>query len=121
MFTNLFGKTTEEEQKKDMKSMTLLISIHRTTKLILLETQQWLHMRLQMPEVASNTGMKNLGGVWIKRLCSHFTSVAWLNPIQDDHWDYTSSVCILRDLVEKRMFPLTLKGLEDAMKSNLSK
>ena len=60
------------------------------------------------------------GGVWIKRLCSHFTSVAWLNPIQDDHWDYTSSVCILRDLVEKRMFPLTLKGLEDAM-SNLSK
>ena len=60
------------------------------------------------------------GGLWIKRLCSHFTSVAWLNPIQDDHWDYTSSVCILRDLVEKRMFPLTLKGLEDAM-SNLSK
>ena len=60
------------------------------------------------------------GGVWIKRLCSHFTSVAWLNPIQDDHWDYTSSVCILRDLVEKRMFPLTLKGLEDAM-SNVAK
>jgi uncharacterized protein with von Willebrand factor type A (vWA) domain len=43
-----------------------------------------------------------------------------LNPVQEDHWDYTSSVCLIRDLVEQRMFPLTLKGLEEGM-SNLSK
>ena len=60
------------------------------------------------------------GGVWVKRLCEHFSNVAWLNPVQEDHWDYTSSVCLIRDLVEQRMFPLTLKGLEEGM-SNLSK
>ena len=57
------------------------------------------------------------GGLWVKRLCEHFNNVAWLNPVPEDHWDYTSSVCLLRDLVEKRMYPLTLKGLEEGMNS----
>ena len=60
------------------------------------------------------------GHVWIKRLSDHFENMAWLNPVPDDHWDYTSSICILRDLFEKRMYPLTLKGLEDGM-AELSK
>ncbi len=60
------------------------------------------------------------GHVWIKRLSDHFENMAWLNPVPDDHWDYTSSICILRDLFEDRMYPLTLKGLEDGM-ADLSK
>jgi uncharacterized protein with von Willebrand factor type A (vWA) domain len=60
------------------------------------------------------------GHVWIKRLSDHFDNIAWINPVPDDHWDYTSSVCILRDLFDKRMYPLTLKGLEEGM-AELSK
>jgi len=60
------------------------------------------------------------GGVIIKRLCEYFDNVAWLNPVPDDHWDYTSSLCIIRDLLSHRMYPLTLKGLEEGM-SELSK
>ena len=60
------------------------------------------------------------GHVWIKRLADHFVNLAWLNPVPDDHWDYTSSICIMKDLFEDRMYPLTLKGLEEGM-SNLSK
>ena len=60
------------------------------------------------------------GGVIIKRLCEYFDNVAWLNPVPDDHWDYTSSLCIIRDLLTHRMYPLTLKGLEEGM-SELSK
>jgi len=40
--------------------------------------------------------------------------------VPEDHWDYTSSVCILRDLFDERMYSLTLKGLEEGM-SSLSK
>ena len=50
-----------------------------------------------------------------KRLSDHFENMAWLNPVPDDHWDYTSSICILKDLFGDRMYPLTLKGLEDGM------
>jgi len=60
------------------------------------------------------------GHVWIKRLSEHFINMAWLNPVPDDHWDYTSSICILKELFENRMYPLTLKGLEDGM-AELSK
>ena len=60
------------------------------------------------------------GHVWIKRLSDHFDNIAWLNPVPDDHWDYASSVCILRDLFDNRMYPLTLKGLEEGM-AELSK
>jgi hypothetical protein len=60
------------------------------------------------------------GGATIKRLCDHFDRMAWLNPVPDDHWDYTSSLCIIRELMDNRMFPLTLKGLEEGM-SELSK
>ena len=52
---------------------------------------------------------------WINRLSEHFNNMAWLNPVPDDHWDYSSSVCILKDLFDDRMYPLTLKGLENAM------
>ena len=55
------------------------------------------------------------GSTWIKRISNHFDNMAWLNPVPDDHWDYSSSVCILRDLFDNRMYPLTLKGLEEAM------
>jgi uncharacterized protein with von Willebrand factor type A (vWA) domain len=60
------------------------------------------------------------GHIWIKRLSEHFENMAWLNPVPDDHWDYTSSICIIKDLLENRMYPLTLKGLEDGM-AELSK
>ena len=60
------------------------------------------------------------GHVWIKRLSNHFENMAWLNPVPDDHWDYTSSICILKELFDDRMYPLTLKGLEEGM-SELSK
>ncbi len=60
------------------------------------------------------------GIVWFKKLSDHFEKIAWLNPVPDDHWDYTSSVCIIRDAFDQRMYALTLKGLETAM-TDLSK
>ncbi len=60
------------------------------------------------------------GIVWLKKLSDHFEKIAWLNPVPDDHWDYTSSVCIIKDAFDQRMYALTLKGLETAM-TDLSK
>ena len=37
----------------------------------------------------------------------------WLNPTPQEHWPYTQSTGIVRELVEDRMFPLTLEGLEE--------
>ena len=37
--------------------------------------------------------------------------MAWLNPVPDDHWDYIISMHL--NLFDNRMYPLTLKGLEE--------
>jgi uncharacterized protein with von Willebrand factor type A (vWA) domain len=42
--------------------------------------------------------------------------MVWLNPVKEKHWDYTHSIGMMRDIMEQRMFPLTLTGLDKAMK-----
>lgn len=57
---------------------------------------------------------KEPGAAWMQRLTSHFHRVAWINPVPPAHWDYTQSLLIMRQLLEGRMYPLTLEGLEQA-------
>ena len=56
------------------------------------------------------------GAVWIDRVAQHWNSVAWLNPTPQRHWDHTPSIGLMRQLMGERMFPLTLEGLEAAMR-----
>ncbi len=56
------------------------------------------------------------GRVWMSRITAHFPRLVWLNPESQDHWKWTPSIGITRDLVGGRMFPLTLHGLDDAMR-----
>ncbi len=57
------------------------------------------------------------GAAWMKRLLASYPRHAWLNPEPRDRWEFTPSVRITRELVEDRMFPLTLEGLDRAMRS----
>ena len=56
------------------------------------------------------------GAVWMQRLQSHFKRSVWLNPEPKDHWEYHPSIQVTRELMEDRMYPMTLAGLEEAMK-----
>jgi len=56
------------------------------------------------------------GAVWIKRMKEHFSKVVWLNPVPDDQWGWSSSLNTIRDIMEGDMYPLTINGLEDAMR-----
>lgn len=57
------------------------------------------------------------GSVWMGRLLEHFGKAVWINPEPQARWDYTPSVKVIRELMEERMFPLTLAGLDDAIKA----
>jgi uncharacterized protein with von Willebrand factor type A (vWA) domain len=57
------------------------------------------------------------GAAWMKRLLAAYPRHAWLNPEPPDRWEFTPSVRIARELLEDRMFPLTLAGLDRAMRS----
>ncbi len=57
------------------------------------------------------------GALWLYRLCDIYERLVWLNPTPKQSWDHTPSVQLIRDIVgQERMFPLTLTGLESAMR-----
>jgi hypothetical protein len=57
------------------------------------------------------------GAIWMKRLLDHFPHAIWLNPQLERYWNYYASVQIIKELIENKMFPLTLEGLSDGIKA----
>ena len=60
------------------------------------------------------------GAAWMERFDEIYDKVIWLNPTPQETWEYSSSVMMTQDLVGGKMYPLTIKGLEEGM-SELSK
>ena len=56
------------------------------------------------------------GAEWLQRLTHAFPKYAWINPEPQGVWGYRQSIAIIQQLMQQRMFPLTLQGLEGAMR-----
>ena len=56
------------------------------------------------------------GAVWMQRLTNTYPAAAWLNPVPEQQWGYSQSTKVIRELMNDRMYPLTLGGLDDAMR-----
>jgi uncharacterized protein len=56
------------------------------------------------------------GATWMERVARTYPACVWLNPVAEKDWDYTQSIRIVRQLMGGRMYPLTLEGLDKAMR-----
>src|SRR6266487_1898081 len=56
------------------------------------------------------------GATWIERVARTYPACVWLNPVAEKDWDYTQSIRMMRQLMGGRMCPLTLEGLDKAMR-----
>ena len=56
------------------------------------------------------------GAVWLRRLLDTYPAAIWLNPEPEASWNYRPSIGMIREIMESRMFPLTLDGLARAMR-----
>ncbi|MBV1696181.1 MAG: VWA domain-containing protein [Hyphomicrobiales bacterium] len=56
------------------------------------------------------------GSLWMKRVTDIYQHAVWLNPVPEEQWNWTPSIQLMRQLMDNRMFPLTLEGLDGAMK-----
>ncbi len=55
------------------------------------------------------------GEAWLRRLRETYNKCIWINPVPEDEWQYTQSISMTNRLMEGKMYPLTLRGLEDGM------
>ncbi len=56
------------------------------------------------------------GAVWLDRMTHTYPSSVWLNPVPENQWGYSQSTKIIKELMNDRMYPLTLSGLDSAMR-----
>ena len=58
---------------------------------------------------------KEAGALWMQRMTTKFSKLIWLNPENEQYWTYSQSNQMINQLVDKRMYPLTVNGLEAAI------
>jgi uncharacterized protein with von Willebrand factor type A (vWA) domain len=56
------------------------------------------------------------GAIWLDRVAQIYEHIVWLNPVAEKHWDYTPSIGLIQQVLSNRMYPLTLSGLDSAMR-----
>jgi uncharacterized protein with von Willebrand factor type A (vWA) domain len=61
------------------------------------------------------------GRAWLERLLRTWPHAAWLNPIAEEHWSWTTSIQNVLRIMDGRMFPVTVAGLGSAMKALTTK
>lgn len=57
------------------------------------------------------------GQVWLNRARSQWPNHLWINPVPEQHWHYTQSIRLIRDIFEGRMVPMTLDGISRGIKA----
>lgn len=72
---------------------------------------------ITMPGGSVEHWNEEAGAVWLNRAVKQWEKSVWLNPVAERHWRFTASVGLVREVMEGRMFPLTLAGLDSAMRA----
>jgi len=61
------------------------------------------------------------GAVWLQRVSNTYPATVWLNPVPKRQWEYSNSTRMIQELMNGAMYPLTLQGLDDAMRELMRK
>ena len=112
----IYERVWRENRRRDETSLAtfdLLRTYPANTKLIIVGDATMSPYEITQAGGSVEHWNEEAGQVWVRRLLEHFRSSAWLNPARVDQWGYTHSIELLRRIMEDRMFPLTLSGLDD--------
>ena len=72
---------------------------------------------ITMPGGSVEHWNEEAGAVWLKRARQQWDKSAWLNPSPEKYWSYSASVGLIREVMDDRMYPLTIDGLDKAMRA----
>ena len=104
-----FGETTP--------TMDLLHTFPHDYKVIFIGDASMSPYEISYPGGSVEHWNEEAGEVWMRRVTDIYQKAVWLNPIPDTHWDYSHSIQMMKTLMEDRMFPLTIGGIESAIKA----
>jgi uncharacterized protein with von Willebrand factor type A (vWA) domain len=86
------------------------------TKLIFVGDATMSPYEILQPGGSVEYNNEEAGAEWLARFCHAFPKFTWLNPEPEASWQYRQSIAIIKQIMNNRMFPLTIEGLERAMR-----
>ena len=120
-FHNCLYESLWRNNKRRVKEATptfeVLHKYNSDYKLIIVGDASMSPYEILYPNGSIEHSNDEAGLVWLERLKEQFPDMVWLNPVHVDEWRYTESIGIIREFTENRMFPLTMGGLEQAIKA----
>ncbi len=122
-FHNFVYESVWKDNRRRHTERTRTVEVMRTYghdyKLVMVGDATMSPYEIVQPGGSIEHWNEEAGAAWMRRLLSNYPHHVWLNPEPRDRWEWTPSVKITRELFEDRMFPLTLSGLDRAMKALL--
>lgn len=112
-------KDNARRQNEKIDILQLLHTYSRDYKVIFVGDATMGPFEITYPGGSVEHWNDEAGSVWMSRVNNHFDKVIWLNPQVQAHWQYSASINIMSSLVEQRMYPMTLAGLEQGIKALL--
>jgi uncharacterized protein with von Willebrand factor type A (vWA) domain len=110
-------KSNGRRQTERFATWDLLRTYPPDTRLIFVGDATMSPYEIVAPGGSVETMNDEPGATWLARLCSTFPRHAWLNPEPEPVWAYRQSIAIVQRIVGERMFPVTIDGLERAMRT----
>ncbi|MDZ5648165.1 VWA domain-containing protein [Nitrospirillum sp. BR 11828] len=109
-------KDNRRRRTEQMSTVDVLHTYPADYKLIFVGDASMSPYEITHPGGAVEHWNAEAGQVWLRRLLDVYRRAIWLNPVQEGHWPYTASIGLIKNLMEGRMYPLTLQGLEAGMR-----
>ncbi|ACL61369.1 vWA domain-containing protein [Methylobacterium nodulans] len=119
-FHNCPYETVWTENRRRHAERTPLLDVIRTYpsdyRVVFVGDASMSPYEIAMPGGSVEHWNEEAGQVWLARILDHFPKAVWLNPVPEAHWPYTQSIAMIRQIFSGRMFPLTLEGIDGAMR-----
>ena len=110
-------KNNRRRSAEKFDTLEILRTYNKDYKLIFVGDATMSPYEVLQPGGSVEYNNAEAGAVWLQRLTDAFPKFVWINPEPQGVWQYRHSISIIQQLVHQRMYPLTLHGLEDAMRA----
>ncbi len=113
---DLMWKNNKRRFAEKFSTLDIIRKYNKDYKLIFIGDATMSPYEILQPGGSVEYNNAEAGAEWLQRLTNAFPKFAWINPEPQGVWQYRQSIAVIQHLMAQRMYPLTLRGLEEAMR-----
>ena len=106
-------KDNSRRWKEQFSTLEIFRTYGKEYKCIFVGDASMSPYEILIPGGANEHFNQESGQAWLERVITQWPSNLWINPILEEHWNYSQSTNIIKDIFSNRMVPLSLKGIDE--------